>query len=101
MKYILIIFIYLGCVTLSYCSHPEPKEYFVRPCEFVCDYPFCDTSKWVITCRVWGLLKYYHPNVTAGKLDWDKVLLDRLDGIESSSTPEMVNTELKKMLTAA
>ena len=101
MKCILIIFIYLGCATLSYCSHPEPKEYFVRSCEFVCDYPFSDTSKWVITCRVWGLLKYYHPNVTAGKLDWDKVLLDRLDGIESSSTPEMVDTELKKMLTAA
>jgi hypothetical protein len=52
-------------------------------------------------CRVWGLLKYYHPNITAGNLDWDKILLDRLDNISSSSTPEAVNVELKKMLEAA
>lgn len=48
-----------------------------------------------------GLLKYYHPNVTAGKLDWDKVLLERIKGVSYSSTPEMVNAELKKMLKAA
>jgi hypothetical protein len=47
------------------------------------------------------LLKYYHPNVTAGKLDWDEILLNRLDNIDISSTPEMINTELKKMMDAA
>jgi hypothetical protein len=84
------------------CSfNSEPKEYFVRPCEFVCNYPFNDTTKWVITCRVWGLLKYYHPNVTAGKLDWDKILLDKMEDIHFSSTPETVNAELKKILDAA
>ncbi|GHU72379.1 hypothetical protein FACS189413_15390 [Bacteroidia bacterium] len=101
MKYWIILIAYIGCITLSCHSQPEPKEYFVRPCEFVCDYPFNDTTKWVITCRVWGLLKYYHPNVTAGKLDWDEILLDRLENIYSASTPEMVNTELKKMLDVA
>lgn len=87
----------------SSCSQTEQKKYsdFVRPCEFVCNYPFNDTTKWVISCRVWGLLKYYHPNVTAGKFDWDKVLLDRLDVINSSSTSEIVNAEIKKMLDAA
>jgi hypothetical protein len=50
---------------------------------------------------VWGLLKYYHPNITAGKLDWDKILLDRLENINSSSLPETINAELKKMLNAA
>jgi hypothetical protein len=101
MKYRVILIAYMGCVTLSCCSQPEPKEYFVRPCEFVCDYPFNDTTKWAITCRVWGLLKYHHPNVTAGKLDWDEILLDRLDNINISSTLETVNAELKKMLDAA
>jgi C-terminal processing protease CtpA/Prc len=101
MKYKVIFIIYLACITLSCHSQTEPKEYFVRSCEFVCDYPFNDTTKWAITCRVWGLLKYYHPNVTAGKLDWDKILLDRLENIHSASTPEMVNTELKKMLDVA
>ena len=101
MKYILIIIVYIGCSILSCCSQSEIGQYFVRPCEFVCDYPYNDTTKWVITCRVWGLLKYYHPNITAGKLDWDEVLLDRLDDIEHSRTPEMLNAELKKMLNAA
>ena len=26
-------------------------------------------------CKVWGFLKYYHPTVTHGKLDWDAVFL--------------------------
>ena len=101
MKYRSIVIVCTSCIILGSCSYPEPKEYFVRPCEFVCDYPFNDTTKWAITCRVWGLLKYYHPNVTAGKLDWDEILLDRLEDIDLSSTPERVNVELKKMLDAA
>jgi C-terminal processing protease CtpA/Prc len=104
MKYkvIKVIFIaYIACVTISCHSQSKSREYFVHPCKFVCDYPFNDTTKWAITCRVWGLLKYYHPNVTAGKLDWDEILLDRLDDIHLSSTPEMLNAELKKMLDEA
>jgi hypothetical protein len=100
MKHKLIFIILLTSCFCSY-SQPEAKEYFIRDCEFVCDYPFNDTTKWAITCRVWGLLKYYHPNVTAGKLDWDEILLDRLDDIQFASTPETVNAELKKMLDAA
>ncbi|MDR1221412.1 MAG: hypothetical protein LBL07_00850 [Tannerella sp.] len=101
MKYKLV-FVFISCVLFGYSFHKKPKlEIFVRQCEFVCDYPFNDTTKWAITCRVWGLLKYFHPNVTAGTLDWDKVLLDRLDAVNSASSPEAVNTELEKMLDAA
>lgn len=89
------------CIILGCHSRNKPKEYFVRPCAFECDYPFNDTTKWIITCRVWGLLKYYHPNVAAGKFDWDKILLDRIEDINISSTPELVNAELKRMLDAA
>lgn len=67
----------------------------------VCDYPFNDTTKWAITCRVWGLLKYYHPNVAAGKLDWDQVLLESLDKIHDVRTSEQVNTELMRMIQIA
>jgi|GEM_PF-2076015 Periplasmic protease len=105
---LIIVAIFIGCITLISCGWSESKvsagfcdEYFVRPCEFVCDYPYNDTTKWAITCRVWGLLKYYHPNVTAGKLDWDKVLLEGLENIDQATTPEMVNAELRKMLDAA
>lgn len=29
-------------------------------------------------CKVWGFLKYYHPEVAKGKIDWDKKLVDRI-----------------------
>lgn len=96
-----ISLLYLIVILLGSCKDPAPKEYFVRPCEFVCDYPFSDVNKWAVTCRVWGLLKYYHPNITSGNVDWDKVLLNRLDDIRFITTPEILNTELKKMLSAA
>jgi len=77
------------------------KSYYVMPIDVVCDYPFNDTTKWVITCRIWGLLKYYHPNVTAGKFDWDQVLIDRIVKINEAETPEQVNKELMNMIRIA
>jgi hypothetical protein len=59
-----LIYIIFASFLLACLSKSEPKprrEYFVRPVEFVCGYTFNDTTKWVIACRVWGLLKYYHP----------------------------------------
>ena len=78
-----------------------PKSYFVKPIDVVCDYPFNDTTKWAITCRVWGLLKYYHPNVTAGKFEWDQVLIDRIEKINEAETPEQVNYELMQIIRLA
>ncbi|MDR1339528.1 MAG: hypothetical protein LBK58_05710, partial [Prevotellaceae bacterium] len=96
------VFIFISCVLFGCSFHNKPKlDFFFQQCEFVCDYPFNDTTKWVITCRVWGLLKYFHPTVTTGTLDWDKILLDRLDAVNSASSPEAINTELEKMLDAA
>jgi len=77
------------------------RTYFTKPIEVVCNYPYDDITKWAITCRVWGLLKYFHPNVTAGKFDWDQVLIDRLPMISKAQTPEHVNTELMRMIRTA
>ncbi|SMC47778.1 S41 family peptidase [Chryseobacterium sp. YR221] len=33
-------------------------------------------------CRVWGFLKYYHPNVAKGKLDWDQQLFHKINDLE-------------------
>ena len=94
--------IYLVCLIANFsCSNTKSEEYFVRQCDFVSDYQYNDTTKWAITCRVWGLLKYYHPNVTAGKLDWDKVLLESLEAISYVNTPDALNFELNKMLNSA
>jgi hypothetical protein len=34
--------------------------------------PTKENDKIATFCKVWGFLKYYHPKVAIGKLDWDK-----------------------------
>ena len=103
IKKIIIIVTLLQTIFPYHCfgNDDVPKSYFVKPIEVICDYPFNDTTKWAVTCRVWGLLKYYHPNVAAGNFDWDKVLIDRLDKIHDAITPEQVNYELMQMIQIA
>lgn len=43
-----------------------------------------------VLCRVWGLLKYYHPQVAAGNYNWDYELLDVLPQVYDL-TPEKRN----------
>ena len=97
----IIIYVFFVSAGFRCYSQPDQKEYFVQPCEFICDYPFDGVNKLAVTCRVWGLLKYFHPNVTSGKLDWDQVLLDRIGKINEAETSEQVNAELMQMIRIA
>ena len=40
-----------------------------------------ENQKLIATCKVWGFLKYYHPNVANGKTNWDNQLFDILPKI--------------------
>src|SRR5690606_41000441 len=37
-------------------------------------------------CRIWGFLKYYHPNVSDGSLNWDEQLFERISTLDRKST---------------
>lgn len=37
-----------------------------------------ETRNIATLCKVWGFLKYYHPEVAKGKLDWDKEFMIRV-----------------------
>ena len=39
---------------------------------------FNDTGKLASLCKVWGMLKYFHPEVGNGKRDWDKDLMEKI-----------------------
>jgi len=54
-----------------------------------------------ILCKSWGLLKYYHPGIATGKMDWDSVLISSLDRLSKSKTNQQVNIEVEKMLKLA
>jgi carboxyl-terminal processing protease len=43
-------------------------------------------------CKVWGFLKYYHPTVAKGKLDWDNEFMSRIKVVNALNTKEEINT---------
>ncbi|AZA77654.1 hypothetical protein EG347_09055 [Chryseobacterium sp. G0186] len=43
-------------------------------------------------CRVWGFLKYYHPQVAKGDLNWDKQLLRKINELENIHDKAELNT---------
>ncbi len=47
-----------------------------------------ETEKLATTCKVWGFLKYYHPKVAGGEVNWDNQLLQKLPLIEKAQTKE-------------
>ena len=51
-----------------------------------------ENQKLFATAKVWGFLKYYHPNVAAGKFDWDNQLFQILVKIEEVDSKEELST---------
>lgn len=50
-----------------------------------------ETEKFAFTAKVWGFLKYYHPDVASGKYNWDKQLFEILPKIKSSTSKEQLS----------
>ena len=48
--------------------------------------------------RVWGFLKYYHPAVAKGGLDWDSVFISDLPGIRHSPSKGEFNSRLLSII---
>ncbi|WP_294822434.1 S41 family peptidase [uncultured Flavobacterium sp.] len=53
--------------------------------------PVSESKKLEATARIWGFLKYYHPQVAKGKFDWDQKLIDLLPEVEKAATKEELN----------
>lgn len=47
-----------------------------------------EPEKIVLTGKIWGFLKYYHPVVAAGKFNWDEELFKILPKVKASSTKQ-------------
>ena len=45
-------------------------------------------QKLFLTAKVWGFLKYYHPIVNEGKINWDKELTDIIDKLPDTNNKE-------------
>jgi carboxyl-terminal processing protease len=51
-----------------------------------------ETEKLTSLCKIWGFLKYYHPNVADGKFNWDNQLLETLPKVENAKNIEELST---------
>jgi carboxyl-terminal processing protease len=50
-----------------------------------------ETSKIATFCKVWGFLKYYHPAVGTGKIDWDSCFVSRIQTLPSLKTKKEIS----------
>src|ERR1017187_9448599 len=44
-----------------------------------------ENQKLASLCKIWGFLKYYHPKVAKGKMDWDQALIDKIPVVEAAT----------------
>ena len=55
-----------------------------------------ETEKLATTAKIWGFLKYYHPEVGKGKFNWDDQLIEILPKVmEADNKQELSNTYLE------
>ncbi|KAB1230566.1 S41 family peptidase [Chryseobacterium viscerum] len=50
-----------------------------------------ETQKLESLCRVWGFLKYYHPHVAKGNLNWDEQLFQKINELEYINDKKSLN----------
>ncbi len=51
--------------------------------------------------KVWGLIKYYHPEIAKGNIDWDSVLVTNIPLVKKADSKEKLSFELEKLFTVA
>ncbi|MEP6804138.1 MAG: S41 family peptidase [Flavobacterium sp.] len=62
--------------------------------------PINEIQKLAAACKVWGFLKYYHPNVANGNFDWDEQLFKVLPKIEEAKTNVEFSNVIEKWITS-
>jgi C-terminal processing protease CtpA/Prc len=50
-----------------------------------------ESDKIATFCKLWGFLKYYHPTVAKGKLDWDQEFMTRVKVVLSLNSKQEIN----------
>lgn len=60
--------------------------------------PITQTQKLVSWAKLWGFLKYYHPAVTQGKLDWDNQLIQLLPAVQQAQDGQQLSAIYQTLL---
>lgn len=49
-------------------------------------------------CKIWGFLKYYHPEVGGSSINWDSTLLVHLEKIRNTNNPDSIKIIFDKLI---
>ena len=60
-----------------------------------------ETQKLATLCKVWGFLKYYHPGVSNGKMDWDEKVINIIPKVKKAQTKQSFNELMNELLLSA
>jgi carboxyl-terminal processing protease len=60
-----------------------------------------ETKRIAIYSKVWGFIKYHHPSVAGGTINWDSVFIAHIDAVIASSDRAALNAEFSALITAA
>lgn len=58
-------------------------------------------QKLYYTCKVWGMVKYYHSRVSVGLVNWDTLMVHTLPLIKNATSADDFNDALDTLLSAA
>ena len=64
-----------------------------------CAQPLSDAQKLSSLCHICGFLKYYHPAVSTGKLDWDQRLVTLLPAVQQAQDLDALSAIYEQLLT--
>ena len=59
------------------------------------------TTRLAALAKVWGLLKYYHPDVATGTIDWDEVLISAIPNVKIAEDFDSFNQEIDYLIQEA
>lgn len=59
------------------------------------------TTRLAALAKTWGLLKYYHPQVAGGDIDWDAVLINAVPAVQAAEDFDSFNQEINNLILEA
>lgn len=57
-----------------------------------------ESKKIATFCKVWGFLKYHHPEVAKGKFDWDKEFMNRVSALTKLNSKQEMSDYYSKWI---
>lgn len=82
IRSLLIIILISLCTRMAVSQQPEITE----------------NESLALLCKTWGFLKYYHPQVNQGQMDWDSVLISQMPAFEKAKGRKGLNEVIKKLI---